>query len=216
MNQLPRTVTSLIDAAINRYLALDPGSPAKIAALDGKVLEVMLKELDVPLYLRVSEQHVDVLPGCEDTVHSTMRASIISLIKMGLSQDSGEGVIGADIDMSGDMETGRRFHDLLKNADIDWEEILAQYTGDILAHKIGNSVRAVSRWGQNTIDTLSRDLSEYLQEESRQLPSRNEIAQYLENVDRLRLSVDRAEARIRQLQKTHSEREAEKHQRPDQ
>ncbi|MGD8560648.1 MAG: SCP2 sterol-binding domain-containing protein [Gammaproteobacteria bacterium] len=200
MKQLPDTITSFIEIAMNRYLALDPESRARISELDGSVLEIIIGELDVSFYLSASGEHVEVLPDYEEAAQSTMRTSLLSLIRMGLSNDSGESAIGSDIDMAGDMETGRRFHALLKKVDIDWEEVLSRYTGDIVAHQIGNALRGFAQWGRETSDTFRQDLSEYLQEESRQLPSRNEINDFLEKVDDLRMAVDRAEARIRQLQ----------------
>ena len=45
-------------------------------------------------------------------------------------------------------------------------------------------------------------MTEYLQEESKQLPSKNEVSDYIHTVDRVRLAVERAEARIAQLNKS--------------
>lgn len=205
MKQLPHTVASLIESAINNYLALDPDSQAKITALDDKTLEITINELELSFFLRAAGDRIEVLPVYEQAAQSIMRAPLLSLVKMGLSKDSGESALGGDIEMSGDMEAGRRFHELLKNVDIDWEEILAQYSGDIVAHQIGNAFRSLSRWGRATADTLSRDLTEYLQQESRQLPSAHEINQFLESVDQLQMAVDRMEARIRQLQARHGD-----------
>ena len=43
--------------------------------------------------------------------------------------------------ISGDAETAQVFSRLLKNADLDWEELLAQRIGDVAAQQIGNAVR---------------------------------------------------------------------------
>lgn len=201
---------------MNRYLALDPGSPAKIAALHGKVLQVTVKEWDAALYLRAGAERLEVLSACDESVHCRMGTSVLSLISLGLARDGGESALGGDITMSGDMDAGRRFHALFKDADIDWEEVLAEYSGDIIAHQVGNALRGLSNWGRQSVDSLMRDVSEYLQQESRQLPTRHEIDQYLDAVDRLRLSVERAEARIRQLQTARKERGTARRGRPTQ
>jgi ubiquinone biosynthesis protein UbiJ len=185
---------------MNNYLALDPDSEAKITALDGKTLEVAIHELELSFFLRAAGGRIEVLSEYEQAAQSTMRAPLLALVKLGLSRDSGESALGGGIEMSGDMEAGRRFHELLKNVDIDWEEILATYTGDIVAHQIANAMRGLSRWGRTTADTIALDLTEYLQQESRQLPSAPEINQFLESVDQLQMAVDRMQARIHQLQ----------------
>ena len=69
-----------------------------------------------------------------------------------------------------------------------------------IAHRVGNSIRNLTNWGKKTVDSLGKDVSEYLQEESRQIPSQHEIKDYLTNVDEIRLAADRVEARIKQLQ----------------
>jgi ubiquinone biosynthesis protein UbiJ len=46
---------------------------------------------------------------------------------------------------------------------------------------------------------LGLDVSEYLQEESRLLPTRHEVEAYLNAVDALRASADRLEQRVARL-----------------
>lgn len=198
MNKLPNTISALIEITLNRYLNLDPGAKTTITAMDGKVIQISIRDLDVPLFMKVTGNRIEVLSLYEGETHSQMRASIISLMKMGTTSDAS--VMGEDIEMSGDLDVGRQFRDLLAKVDIDWEEILSRYTGDIVAHKIGNVVRLLNSWGKNTVESLRKDVGEYLQEESRQLPSSYEVKQFVMQVDDVRMAVDRAEARIRQLQ----------------
>ena len=47
----------------------------------------------------------------------------------------------------------------------------------------------------------SENIAEYLQEESRDLPARAEIDEFLEGVDRVREAIDRIEARIGALER---------------
>ena len=200
MTRLPHTITTLIEIAINRYIALDPDTKAAVPAMADKVIKIIIRELDLPLIFRISDSRIEVFPSYDSEIHSEMRASVYSLVKLSMASDASSSAIGGDIEMSGDLETGRQFRDLLGKVDIDWEEILSQYTGDIVAHKIGNSIRTITNWGKKTVDSLSKDVSEYLQEESRQIPSQYEIKDYLTNVDDIRLAVDRVEARIKQLE----------------
>ena len=52
------------------------------------------------------------------------------------------------------------------------------------------------RSGKRAGDTLARNAAEYLTEESRDLPVRIEVEEFLEDVDRLREAVDRLDARV--------------------
>ena len=82
----------------------------------------------------------------------------------------------------------------------DWEEQLSHLVGDAAAHQVGNLVRDTLQWGAKSVDTLGRDLTEYLQEESRQLPQRDEVNKFLAAVDVLRNDVERLDARVKRLQ----------------
>ncbi|WP_455365999.1 ubiquinone biosynthesis accessory factor UbiJ [Kaarinaea lacus] len=199
MSKLPNTVTALIEIAFNRYLNLDPDAKSAMPAMAGKVIKITVRELDIALFMKVNGDRIEVLPSYEGEIHSQMRASIVSLMKMGMASDAS--VVGEDIEMSGDLDAGRQFRDLLAKVDIDWEEILSRYTGDVVAHKIGNAVRLVKNWGKKTTESLSKDVGEYLQEEGKHLPSAYEVKQFVAQVDEVRLGVDRAEARIKQLEK---------------
>ena len=199
MTKLPHTITTLVEIALNRYLDMDPDIRTMMPAMTGKVIKITVREIDLPLIMRVNDNRIDVLSSYDLDIDSEMRASVFSLMKLGMAGDDSASAMGGDIEMSGDLETGRQFRDLLSKVDIDWEEILSQYTGDIVAHKIGSSVRMLANWGKKTTGSLRKDVSEYLQEESRQIPSQVEVKEYLAKVDDIRLATDRAEARIKQL-----------------
>jgi len=84
---------------------------------------------------------------------------------------------------------------------IDWEEVLAQNIGDIPAHQAGRLLRGSLDWIMSTRGKLREDIGEYLQEEVRLLPSRNEIEAFMDDVSKTRSDVDRLEARIQRLEK---------------
>jgi len=198
VNKLPNTITALIEIALNRYLNLDPDAKRAMPAMAGKVIRITVRELDLPMFMQVTGNRIEVLSSYDGEILSEMRAPIIALVKLGLSNDAT--ALGEAIDMSGDLEVGRQFRDLLAKVAIDWEDVLSRYTGDIIAHTIGNSVRLLNNWAKNTAETLRRDVGEYLQEESRHLPAQDEVKQFVTQVDDVRLAVDRAEARIRQIE----------------
>jgi ubiquinone biosynthesis protein UbiJ len=104
------------------------------------------------------------------------------------------------VEISGDAELGQQFSEILEALDIDWEEHLSHFTGDLVAHKLGNVVRGALSWGRQTVDTLGQDVAEYLQEESETVPNQDEAEGFMSQVDVLRTDVDRMEARVKRLE----------------
>lgn len=200
MKHLPTVITAAIEAALNRVLQLDEDSVARLSRLQGKVIAIEFSGLDVALYLIPEAGNLTVYGRFEGEADTVLRGSPLALMRMGLAKHAGDVVFAGDVIISGDVELGQEFRDILDGLDIDWEEHLSHFTGDLVAHKVGNLLRGAVAWGQQTADTLGQDTAEYLQEESDMLPNRDEVDAYLSEVDRLRTDVDRLEARAQRLQ----------------
>lgn len=200
MKQIPTLVTVAIEAAINQVLALDPDTLERLRALNGKVIAIELQGLDVTLYLIPTDAGLSVFGHFEGEPDTTLRGTPVGMLRMGLAENAGDSFFAGDVEISGDVELGTQFRDILDDLDIDWEEHLSHITGDVVAHKVGNLLRDAVDWGRKTLDTLGRDGAEYLQEESRDLPTRGEMEAFLAAVDTLRSDVDRLEARIKRLE----------------
>jgi ubiquinone biosynthesis protein UbiJ len=119
---------------------------------------------------------------------------------MGVSAKPMRSVFSGEVNIEGDIQTGKQFQDLFKQLDIDWEGLLAQYTGYSIAHRISGFFRAGQTWSKETVETFKLNTEEFLQEETRDLPAKAEIDGFFADVDRLRTDADRLECRIGRLQ----------------
>ena len=107
---------------------------------------------------------------------------------------------GGAVHIEGDAEVAQTFSELLQAAQPDLEEELSRVVGDVAAHQIGNAARTALGFARRAHDTLLQNVSEYLQEEGRDVPNRTEAEEFLHGVDRLRDDVDRLEARLKLLE----------------
>jgi ubiquinone biosynthesis protein UbiJ len=192
-------LSAALEKALNQYLRLDPDGLRAFTELEGKVIAVELRGLDSTLYLVPNTGCIRVLDQFEGEPDTWLCGTPLALAKLGISDAMPAGLFSDDVEIRGDIDTGKRFKDLLDNLDIDWEEPLARFSGDVFAHQVGNTVRRTSHWASQNLKTLVSDLSEYLTEEARLLPTRIELENWYGDVDELRMSVDRIEARLRRL-----------------
>jgi ubiquinone biosynthesis protein UbiJ len=193
-------ITRSLAVVINRYLAMDPAACSRLAGLDSRVIALELRGFDLRLVFRVQGQGIVFLDDTELKPDTLLRGTPISLARLGLGRgNTTDTLFSGEVEIEGDVETGQGFKAILDGIDIDWEEQLAGYTGDVLAHQLGNAARRMSRWLRHGRLTLEKDLSEYLQEELRLVPARIEIENLLEDIARLGMDVDRLEARLRRL-----------------
>jgi len=121
------------------------------------------------------------------------------LLSMALSEHREDAVFEGAVEIDGDNQVAQTLGEVFQGLDIDWEELLSKVVGDTLAHRIGIQARAGGRWAERTGDTLTQDIREYLQEEGRLLPGREEMRAFLTDVDTLRDDVERLAARIERL-----------------
>lgn len=189
-----------LEATFNRYLGMDPVACARLAGLDGRVIALELRGLDLMLVFRVQGQGIAFIDEPDQKPDTLLRGTPLSITRLGFGRGNATGTLfSGDVEISGDVETGQAFKAVLDAIDIDWEEQLARLTGDVVAHQLGNAARHTGRWLDNARLTLEQDLSEYLQEELRVVPTRIEIENLIEDIGRLGMDTDRLEARLRRL-----------------
>jgi len=190
-----------LEAALNQYLALDQDSGVFLAPLAGKVIAVTVLPFNETIYLCPSTdgiQCLDQFPGQPDT---RLTGSALALGLMGLSAKPMRSIFSGEVKIEGDMTTGRKFQELFDKLDIDLEEKLSQYTGDIIAHQIGRFFRAGKNWGKDTVETFRLNAAEFLQEETRDLPAGPEVDIFFAQIDELRTDFDRLLSRVERLEK---------------
>ncbi|MEO5573887.1 MAG: SCP2 sterol-binding domain-containing protein [Gammaproteobacteria bacterium] len=199
---ITRTITSVIEAALNRYLHLDPAILPRLSALAGKVIAVEFKGLDWNWYLLPAESGIQVRNDYEGIVDTKLRGTPWALLRLGTQKKEGDtsAIFSGDVEISGDVGLGQRFKQILDEIDIDWEELLSKVIGDIPAHQAGNAARRARAWGARSLETLAHNFAEYQQEEARNLPAAYEMAGFLKAVDVIRDDVERMAQRVRRLQ----------------
>ncbi len=104
------------------------------------------------------------------------------------------------VDLTGDAELATQFQKLLRYGRPDLEEELSGAVGDVVAHTVGKFARTVGRWGTDVRSTMRQNVTEYLQEESRTVPSRYEADVFRKRVESLRDDVARFDARVKRLE----------------
>jgi ubiquinone biosynthesis protein UbiJ len=195
----PAWLTAALESALERYLSLDPEVAARLAPLNGKVLDVELRGPDLHFYLLPVGHSIQVQGHYEGTPDACLRGAPLSLARLALSTQGRRTLFSGAVQLEGDTELGQQLQDILNAVDIDWEEQLARLSGDALAHQAGNAARGAQRWAARTRESLTLDIADYLHEESRQVPARNEVERFMADVDTLRSDIERLAARIKRL-----------------
>lgn len=187
------------EATLNRLLRFDPDLPARLAPLAGQRLDVAITDLPRAVAVHFHPDGIELAAAGMDATpaHARIEGTAAGLATLALSR----GERSREVAFHGDVGVIQAVKRLLAEVELDWEETLSQVVGDVIAHRIGESVRGGDAWLRRAGDTAARNLGEYLTEERRALPTAAEMESFLAAVGRLRQDTDRLEARLRQLEK---------------
>ncbi len=92
---------------------------------------------------------------------------------------------------------------VLQGLDLDWEYELSRWLGPVPTALLAGHLRSRAGWTRENLHSLQLSLADYLSEESRTLVGRREADARFAELDDLKLSLDRLDARIERLAQRH-------------
>ena len=195
---MPSSITQRFESILNRIIR-DSGALRHARALEGRIIVVTVKGLDLSAYASVQEGLVTVLDDVPDEPDVRISGTPIGLLKL-LRVGADPAVLrDGTVRIEGDGSAMLELKALLGALDIDGEEELSQIVGDTLARKLANGARGFAAWASDVADSSLLGIAETLVEESRVLPSRPRTERFVDSVDRLRDDVARLEQRVARL-----------------
>lgn len=196
--RLPGFLRDIMQAAGNRLLELDPDVRRDLAELEGHVFCIRLTGPDIEFFIAPTANGLSFPDKHDGEVSTTLKGSPFALFSLSIA-NGGNGVPAGHVEIAGDVEAGRRFAEILKRLDPDWEEPLSMMMGDVAAHEFGRFMRGGLSWARDAAGRMAENMARYATEERRDVVSGSEMSGFLGDVERLRDDVERLEARIRQL-----------------
>ena len=192
-----------IETIINHALKLDPNAAHHLKKLQGKALEIIILSVEKTFFVHFSETGLQLTFVKPDTIDVTIQGPIKAFINLAFTKNPHQAA-QLGLSFSSDFNTVEAAQQLFLSLDIDWEEAIAPWTGDIVANQIGQFSRHTKIRSSTFLENTAASISEYLKEESLLLPTTVEVNNFMDKVDMLRADVDRFEARLEQLSETTS------------
>lgn len=186
----------LFETAIRQYLALDPEIAGQLAKFSGKVVKVEFTDINKEIFLFPGANGIELSDEYEGHVDTIVRGTLIALFKMGVAKNAADILLKGEVEIIGDTHLGHQFKNIFSNMDIDWSEPLVNLFGDSVAYQAQQTAKQFGQWGKASIQSLSMSISEYLQEESRDVVTETELDIFNNAVDKLRNDADRLQAKM--------------------
>lgn len=207
----------VLEQGMNTLLDLDPDSGAALQKLKGKRLVVSLKELPFDLLI-VGSQRIDVMSlqslasnlavdSDNDVEVSSdkltfesadcyFHTSLFTLPELRDSSRITQLIKQDKLLLEGDLQVAQSFSQLFLKLNIDWEEQLSKFTGDIVAHELFRFGRKIF----NKADEFRRSFESMFADaaiEEKQLAAPDTLVnKFHRDVDDLQTRVEELEERI--------------------
>lgn len=188
------------ETLLNRNIAASAAARALCQRLEGKVLALHVQGLPLSIYCRSLGERMELATSHEGTPDATLKGTPFAFMRL-VGPQPEAAIRGGSVHIEGDAEVAQTFSELIKHARPDLEEELSHLIGDVAAHQVGTAARSMLGFAQRAASTFAQNLSEYLQEEGRDVPSRTEAEEFIADVDKLRDDVERLEAKIAALER---------------
>ncbi|MGP9824549.1 ubiquinone biosynthesis accessory factor UbiJ [Ectopseudomonas khazarica] len=192
-----------VEAGLNRVLRLDGTALPRLQVLSGKVIAVQCQSPTLELFILPSGDGLRLAAQWHAPADCTLTAPAASLARLALSRDKTAVLHRPDVSLDGDSAALLQLAEILQDLELDWEYEVSRWLGPVATTLLANHLRSRVNLASNGAASLRQDLADYLAEESRTLVGQREADVRFAELDRLKLALDRLEARIERLTSAH-------------
>jgi len=186
-------------SALNHLLEREEWARRKLAPFVGEVVELRLTPMPaVRLAITEGGRTEEPQAGGPSTLILSARPEIFAALSRG------EEHLMRAVDITGNASLATEILALLRYLRWDIEEDLSRVFGDVIAHRMIGTVRAVAAWQAEAGRRLAENVMEYAIEERRLVVSRAEFEEFAAAVSAARDDLARLEQKIELPTQQHS------------
>lgn len=194
-----------VEKLLHRGIDQSSQAGALCHELDGRsmVVRVDMQLLKVPLAARVAidDGRLQISGDVDGPADVEVSGAMIELSRL-MFTGSDIPLRDGHVRIQGDAEIAENFRTLFILARPDLEEELSELAGRDLGPRIASTLRNVRHLALGTLEDIADEVSDYLQEDAKHLPTRSEAEAFFDAVDELANDLARIESRLSRLSVT--------------
>nr|WP_288454067.1 SCP2 sterol-binding domain-containing protein [uncultured Pseudomonas sp.] len=200
---LTQALLAAVERGLNRVLELDGTALPRLARLNGRVIAVQAQSPSLQMFILADGQGLRLAGQWAGAVDCTLRAPASALLRLALARDKQAVLHEPEVELDGDSGALTELAGVLQDLELDWEYELSRWLGPVPTALLAGHLRSRAGWTRENLHSLQLSLADYLSEESRTLVGRREADARFAELDDLKLSLDRLDARIERLAQRH-------------
>nr|WP_288465893.1 SCP2 sterol-binding domain-containing protein [uncultured Pseudomonas sp.] len=200
---LTQALLAAVERGLNRVLELDSTALPRLARLNGRVIAVQSQSPSLQMFILADGQGLRLAGQWAGAIDCTLRAPASALLRLALARDKQAVLHEPEVEVDGDSGALMELAGVLQDLELDWEYELSRWLGPVPTALLAGHLRNRAGWTRENLHSLQLSLADYLSEESRTLVGRREADARFAELDDLKLSLDRLDARIERLAQRH-------------
>lgn len=188
---------------LNRVLAKDPHLQSQLVKFGGKSLQINVHPSGIMVTALLEKGRIRLLSTEAELLDIQITASITGnvgqLLPLILEKRNNRPLSNPALAITGDASFIQELHASLSSLDIDWEDYLAPMLGNLITNELSQFGKDLQEWTQQVSSNMKRNVDEYLKEEERIFPKKEQLKDFSEELERLKLKIDRVKAKFNVL-----------------
>ena len=199
---LSRTIAfefaSLLENSLNRMIGSDKELQSKLALIAGKIVHVEVVDTFFGLEIEIQKECVHVMLDLDRNCDLLIKGRLADFLCLFRSAMNNPAQIEG-VELVGDVDLAQKLYQVIKAAEIDWEEEFALRFGDVPARWLGNT----ARWGRSNIMGENTQVASFIRnllvEKYHLVPNHERVDLFVDEVDALNADVARLNQRVDRL-----------------
>lgn len=188
---------------VNSVIRSDPHVQKQLSQFAGRRIEIAIDHFPLPISVAVETDGVKfrAMDGSRFAipVDARVKGSASTLSHLLLSTQHEQPLVNSDLQIEGDAQLVQDMFTMTRRLDIQWEDLLSPFAGDIGTQQLSQAISDAENWAKDSQQRMRGSVDDYLKEELRLFPHSSQLEKFQNSVDNLKLKLDRVEARARRL-----------------
>ncbi|MEJ2383784.1 MAG: SCP2 sterol-binding domain-containing protein [Xanthomonadales bacterium] len=194
---LPGLLAALLETGINRALALDPESEARLQRLADRMLQLDIEGVGITLFIAFTTRRVEVGTRSAHEPDTVIAGSPFALFAMAAPEGAGNWTTSdSRVTITGDANLARDLERLFSQLDPDWEGSLSRLLGDVWGYQVAAGLRTGADQARRSATEAGEMVREFVTREGGPVVREEELARFTADVDDLQNMLARLERRL--------------------
>ena len=194
---LPGLLAAMLETGINRALALDPESEARLQRLADRMLQLDIEGVGITLFIAFTSRQVEVGTRSEHEPDTVISGSPFALFSMAAPEGAGNwNTSGSRVTITGDANLARDLERLFSQLDPDWEGSLSRLLGDVWGYQVAAGLRAGADHARRSAAEAGEMVREFINRDDGPVVREEEMKRFAAGVEDLQDALARLEDRL--------------------